>query len=189
MLSSTSARITAAEFLSWPEDPRHRRHELIDGVPVVSQPNVVHQELCGRLYLAIGNFLAVHPHLGRVFLPLAVVLSDHDVIVPDLIVVTPDRQRTLTEEAVYGAPTLAIEVLSPSTRRRDEGVKRRLLDEQGAREYWLVDPKKAQISVFRRAKDGSFPRVTELGTSADARLTSPLLPGFSHSVSALFADP
>ncbi len=122
-----------------PEDGR--RHELIDGVHYVTMPNVTHQVLCGRLFLALGNFLAARSHLGRVFFPLDVVLSDYDVIAPDLLVVVPDQDRILTEMNVQGAPALAIEVLSPSTRRRDEGVKRRLLDEKGAREYWLVDPK------------------------------------------------
>ncbi|MGH9383200.1 MAG: Uma2 family endonuclease [Vicinamibacterales bacterium] len=186
MVTTTGARITAAEFLSLPEDGR--RHELIDGAHYVTYPNVTHQVLCGRLHLALGNFLATRPHLGRVFFPLDVVLSDYDVIGPDLLIVTPDQNQILTEMNVQGAPALAIEVLSPSTRRRDEGVKRRLLDENGAREYWLVDPRHARVTIFRRADDGSFPRVAEIDAIPGAELTSPLLPDLTLSVEQLFSE-
>ncbi len=129
--SSSRARITAAEFLLLPDDGK--RHELIDGVHYVTpSPNLFHQELLGRLYLAIGNFLTTHHHLGQVFLSrLDVVLSEHDVVEPDLLFVAGDQQQILTEKNVQGAPALAIEILSPSTRKRDEEVKRRLFDERG----------------------------------------------------------
>jgi Uma2 family endonuclease len=186
MVTSSGTRLTAEEFLSLPED--NRRHDLIDGVHYVTTPNVTHQVLCGRLHLALGNFLATRPHLGRVFLPLDVVLSRYDVIEPDLLVVVPDQDGILTEMNVQGAPALAIEVLSPSTRKRDEGVKRRLLDEKGAREYWLVDPRHSRVTVYRRAEDGSFPGVAELDPASGADLSSPLLPGFTLSVQGLFRD-
>ncbi len=187
MVTSSGTRLTAAEFLLLPED-QGRRHELIDGVHYVTPlPTVTHQLLCGRLHLALGNFLATRPNLGRVFFPLDVVLTDHDVIAPDLLVVVPDQNEILTEMNVQGAPALAIEVLSPSTRRRDEGVKRRLLDQSGAREYWIVDPQHSRVTVFRRASDGSFPRVAALEAQSAAALTSPLLPGFTLSVDQLFS--
>lgn len=185
MVTSSGTRLTAEEFLSLPED--NRRHDLIDGVHYVTTPNVTHQVLCGRLHLALGNFLATRPHLGRVFLPLDVVLSRYDVLEPDLLVVVPDQDQILTDMNVQGVPALAIEVLSPSTRRRDEGVKRRLLDEKGAREYWIVDPKRSCVTVFRRAGDGTFPRVAELEATTAATLTTPLLPGFTLSLEQLFS--
>jgi Uma2 family endonuclease len=188
MVTSSGTRLTAAEFLLLPEDGG-RRHELIDGVHYVTpSPTVTHQVLCGRLYLALGNFLAARPGLGRVFFPLDVVLSDYDVIAPDLLVVVPDQNEILTEMNVQGAPALAIEVLSPGTRRRDEGVKRRLLDEKGARECWIVDPKQSRVTVFRRAGDGTFPRVAGLEATSGVELTSPLLPGFTLSVEQLFSN-
>jgi Uma2 family endonuclease len=156
---------------------------------VTPSPNLGHQELVGRLHLAIGNFLANRRHLGRVFLaPLDVVMSDHDVVEPDLLFVAGSQQDILTEANVQGAPALVIEVLSPGTRRRDEGIKRKLFDRRGVREYWLVDPKGQRISICRRAADGSFPLVSTLDAAADDRVTTPLLPEFSLSVNELFAE-
>lgn len=188
MPTAVRPKLTYADFLLFPDDGK--RHELIDGVHYVTpSPNLSHQELVGRLHLAIGNFLATRRHLGRVFVaPLDVVMSDYDVVEPDLLFVAGDQQSLLTEANVQGPPALVIEILSPGTRRRDEGIKRRLFDRKGVREYWLVDPKGRRVSVCRRANDGSFPVVTTLDHSGDDQLTTPLLPGFSLSVSELFAE-
>ena len=141
------------------------------------------------MYLAIGNFLAARRHLGRVFLsPLDVVMSDYDVVEPDLLFVSGDQQSIVTEANVRGAPALVVEVLSPATRRRDEGIKRRLFDSKGVREYWLVDPKARRVSICRRSADGTFPLVDTPTEAGDGRLTTPLLPGFSFSLQDLFAD-
>jgi Uma2 family endonuclease len=118
---------------------------------------------------------------------LDVVLSEYDVVEPDLLFVAGDQQQILTEKNVQGAPALAIEILSPSTRQRDEEVKRRLFDERGVREYWIVDPKNATVTIFRRASDGTFPRVAELEATSGAALATPLLPGFTLSVEQLFS--
>lgn len=181
-------KITAAEFLQWPDDGQ--RHELIGGVHYVTpSPNVRHQDVVGRLHLAIGNFLATRRHLGRVFLArLDVVMSDHDVVEPDLLFVAGDQKAIITEANVQGPPALVVEILSPSTRRRDEGIKRKLFDKQGVREYWVVDPRKCAVSVLRRVEDGSFPVVATLSAVADEWLETPLLPGFALAISELFAE-
>ena len=188
IMSRPRKRISAAEFLRWPDDGSHQ--ELINGVHYVTpSPKLTHQELVGRLHLAIGNFLTTRRHLGRLFVArLDVVLSDYDVVEPDLLFVAGDQQSILTKANVQGAPALVIEILSPSTRRRDEGIKRKLYEERGVREYWLVDPKKYQISVCQRAKDGSLPTVATVTAAADEHLETPLLPGFVLSISELFSE-
>lgn len=188
VMSRSERRLTYADFVLFPDDGK--RHELIDGVHYVTpSPNFAHQELVGRLHLAIGNFLASRRHLGRVLLaPFDVVFSDYDVVEPDLLFIGGDQPEILTEANVQGAPALVIEILSPSTRRRDEGIKRKLFDEKGVREYWLVDPKGLRVSVYRRTGDGSFPVVTTLTAAAESELTTPLFPGFALSTRDLFAE-
>ena len=187
-MPTATRRLTAAEFLQIPDDGK--MHELIDGVHYVTpSPKLSHQELVGRLHLAIGNFLSTRRHLGRLFLArLDVVMSDHDVVEPDLLFVSGDQLDILTEANVQGAPALVIEVLSPSTRRRDEGIKRKLFDEKGVREYWLVDPKGRRVSVCRRGADGSFPIIANLEAASGDRLTTPLLPQFELPMTNLFSE-
>ena len=118
-------RLTYDDFLLFPEGDG-LRHEIIDGVHyVTAAPNMRHQDLVGRLYLAIGNFLATHPGVGRIFLsPVDVVFTRHDVVEPDLVFVAGDQTHIMTDANIQGAPALVVEILSQSTRRRDERIKR-----------------------------------------------------------------
>ncbi len=179
-------RFTYDDFLLFPEDGK--RHELIDGEHYVTpSPNTRHQELVGRLHLAIGGFLRAHRTLGRVFLaPFDVVLSYHDVVEPDLLFIAGDQIDILTDKNVQGAPALVIEIMSRGTRKRDEQIKRRLFDRTGVREYWLVDPELDLVKIYRRTTPGSFERAAELTAEDEATLTTPLLPGLALPLAELF---
>ena len=181
-------RLTYDDFVNFPDDGR--RHELIDGEHFVTPAPVLrHQELLGRLYLALGNHLAQH-RAGKVYLaPADVVFSSFDVVEPDLLFVSNERLEILAETRLTGAPDLVVEILSPSTRRTDEIRKRQLYGRFDVREYWIVDPEVDAIKVYRRAADGTFPRVAELAAADDDRLQTPLLPGFSMTLRELFAQP
>ena len=84
------------------------------------------------------------------------------------------------------SPAIVIESLSPGTRRVDEKIKFRLFERSGVREYWIVDPELDLVKVYRRAADGTFPRVAELLAEARDTLTTPLLPDFAASLVELF---
>jgi len=179
-------RLTYDDFLLFPDDGR--RHEVIDGAHYVTpSPNQRHQELVARLHLSLGVFLEDRHERGRLFLsPFDVVFSFHDVVEPDLVFVAADQLDILTAQNIQGTPALVIEVLSPSTRRRDREVKRRLYDRAGVREYWLVDPDRNSVTVHRRASGGAFPAVAELSAGAPDLLETPLVPGWSVSLARLF---
>ncbi len=179
-------RLTYDDFLLFPEGDG-LRHEIIDGVHyVTAAPNLRHQELVGRLHLAIGNYLASNPRVGRVFLsPVDVVFTIYDVVEPDLVFVAGDQTDILTEANIQGAPAIVVEIVSKSTRSRDERIKKELFDRGGVREYWMVDPDRNQLVVHSRDVNGFHAR-TPLATADHAMLTTPLLPGFSLSVWDLF---
>ena len=179
------SRFTYDDFLLFPDDGK--RHEIIDGEHYVTgSPNLRHQDLVGRLYLAIGTYLTAHPGTGRLFLaPLDVVLSYYDVVEPDLLFVAGDQTSILTRANVQGPPALVVEVFSPSTRKRDAQIKRRLFERTGVREYWLVDPELDTVQVFR-PNEGKLVRVAELTAEDDETLTSPLLPGWSIGLREFF---
>ena len=181
-------RFTLEDFELFPDDGQ--RHELIDGEHVVTpSPNTRHQRLVQRLYLALAEHLRQHPQQGEAFVaPFDVVLSLHDVVEPDLLVVAGDQPEILTTKNVQGAPALVVEILSEGTRKRDEQSKRRLYERAGVREYWLVDPELDLLKVFRCADDGRLPRVAELSVEERDTLTTPLLPGFSIRLGALFPE-
>ena len=179
-------RLTYDDFLLFPECDG-LRHEIIDGVHYVTPaPSLRHQDLVGRLYLAIGNFLADRPSLGRVFLsPLDVIFTVHDIVEPDLLFVAGDQTEIMTEKNIQGAPAIVVEVVSRTTRKRDERIKKELFDRGGVRESWIVDPDRSQLIVHRRDRTTLSAR-TPLSATDHAVLTSPLLPGFSLSISEFF---
>lgn len=99
--------------------------------------------------------------------------------------VADDQTNLLTEANVQEAPAIVVEVLSKSTRSRDERIKKELFDRGGVREYWMVDPDRSQLIVHLRDTDG-FRACLPLSSEDRAVLTTPLLPGFSLSLSELF---
>jgi len=184
--TQSNRRLNYDDLLLFPEDGK--RHEIIDGVHYVTPcPTLSHQELVGRLYLSIGSFVEDRPERGRVILaPFDVVFSFHDIVEPDLVFVAPDQYEILTDKNIQGTPALVIEVLSPSTRRRDRGVKLRLYERTGVREYWVVDGVERTVTLYRRAADASFPRAADLTVEGGETLETPLLPGWALALARLF---
>jgi Uma2 family endonuclease len=178
-------RLTYDDYVNFPDDGR--RHELIDGEHIVTpSPVSRHQRVSIRLATALHTF-AQQDRAGEVFpAPFDVILSNHDVVEPDILFVSNER-RAIVRDWVRGAPDLAVEILSASTRRLDETRKLDLYDRFGVREYWVVDPDIGAITVYRRAADGTFPRVADLTAAIDDVLRTPLLPGFAITLGELFA--
>lgn len=103
-----------------------------------------------------------------------------------MIFVAPDQLDILTAKNIQGTPAMVVEILSPSTRKRDQQLKQRLYDRMGVREYWLVDPELNAVSVYRRDTDGSFPLIASLSLAGQDTLATPLLPGWSVELERLF---
>ena len=179
-------RLTYDDFVQFPDDGK--RHEIIDGVHYVTpSPRLRHQDLVGRLHIEIALYLRTHPSAGRVFLsPLDVVLSYYDVVEPDLLFIAGDQAGIMTEKNIQGAPALVVEIMSKSTRKRDAQIKRRLFEQVGVREYWLVDPELDTVQVLRPTAEGRLARVEEFTAEDGGTLTTPLLPGCGVDVRTFF---
>ena len=179
-------RLTYDDFLLFPDDGK--RHELIDGVHYVTpSPRLRHQDLVGRLHFEFLLYLREHPEAGRVFMaPVDVVMSFHDIVVPDLVFIAGDQTGIMTEANIQGAPALVVEVLSKRTRKRDVQIKRRLFEQMGVREYWLVDPELDTVQVLRLSPEGRLVRAEELTAEDGGTLSTPLLPGLAIDIRTLF---
>ncbi len=178
-------KLTYDDYVNFPDDGR--RHERIDGEHFVTpSADRRHQLISQRLEIALAEHLRTHPTGEMYHAPLDVILSDVDVVEPDVLYVSNERAEILGKW-VHGAPDLVVEILSPSTRKVDEAIKRRLYDRVDVREYWIVDPELEIVRVFRRAEDRSFPGVAELARESGDILATPLLPGFTLPLADLFA--
>lgn len=181
----TRVKLTYDDYVRFPDDGQ--RHELIDGEHYVTpSPNLRHQEILGRLHLLVGAWLERDPR-GRVFFaPLDVIFSRHDVVEPDLLYASHERARQImTGQWVNGAPELVVEIGSESTGRRDETIKRRLYEQFGVAEYWIVNPAAESILVYRRTGDAFGPPLLLL-RSAGGVLSSDLFPGLELPLARVF---
>ncbi len=186
---SSGVKLTYEDFLLFPDDGK--RHELIDGEHfVTASPNAKHQQVSGNFYWLLRSYLEAHP-LGHIFYaPFDVVFSRFDVVEPDLLYVSRERaEEVLTAEHVSGSPDLVIEIGSPSTRGRDETIKRRLYERSAVAEYWVVDPEMDLVRVYRRSVETeNFGRPAELSCEAGDLLTTPLFPGLRLPLEDVFKD-
>jgi Uma2 family endonuclease len=181
-----SPKLTYEDYCLLPDDGK--RYEIIDGeLYVNAAPNLRHQRVVVNLILSLGFFVRERK-LGEVYVaPTDVVLSNIDVVQPDVLFMTKENADRLTRANVQGAPDLAIEVLSASNRRYDEVTKRKRYEAFGVAEYWIVDPELELVKVFRRGANGKFARAVEITVEAGGTLTSPLLPGLSLPIEEVFA--
>ena len=171
-VKAAQERVSYADLERWPEDGR--RYELYDGeVFEIPSPIPLHQMISARLHLALAEYVRTH---GGVVLyaPLDIVLTDFDVVQPDVLLFTSERQHLVNPRKVTRhAPDLAIEILSPSTSANDRGRKLRLLARHRVKEYWLVDPDGVTVEVYRLSGLRLVPAGTARGVG---RVPSALLP-------------
>jgi len=171
-MEAATPRVSYADLERWPDDGR--RYELYDGeVYVVPSPLPLHQIASARLYDLLRDYCRGHGGIV-LFAPLDIVLTEHDVVQPDLLVFAPNREHLLDPRKVTRQPPdLAVEILSPSTAANDRGRKMRLLAQHGVQEYWLVDPDAPRVEIYR-LDGGAFTLAVE--ANGDARAESALFP-------------
>jgi Uma2 family endonuclease len=181
LLERRPIKLTYQDYALLPEDGQ--RHEILDGDHVVSPSPSRRHQAC---HAALFGHLWLHLQTTRsgvvLSAPFDVVLSEFDIVQPDLLYLANERRDLLTESHLAGAPDLVVEIVSESTRKRDVLVKRHLYTNAGVAEYWLVDPELETLTLFRGI--GRLDRVAELGRGDT--LETPLLPGFRLALDRLF---
>ncbi len=181
-----------ADYLRWPDE---ERWELIDGDAwdMSPAPSLAHQAVSMRLgFLFHGHF---RERGCQVFAsPVDVVLAPPEaeddeidtVVQPDLVVVC--GREKMRESHVRGAPDLLVEIISPSTARKDEGIKRDRYERAGVPEYWVVYPVERVVHCYRL--DGGRYGAPEVVGLEDGSLTSSRFPDLEVDLSELFgAEP
>lgn len=178
------SRLTWDEFLALPDEPQYKHAELIDGEVVVDPASWLHQHLVGEIYFVIQDWIRAGSDRGGVTLNPPVKIRNNRGYLPDVAWYREGRHRPRQGQPyLEGAPDLAVEVLSPSTRTIDMIRKRADYAKVGVRELWLIDPEGPVAFVLRAVDGADFVLVEEL--DAKGMLTSPLLPGFAVYVGGL----
>jgi Uma2 family endonuclease len=180
-------RFTYGDYATWPDE---ERWELIDGVAynMTPAPTTSHQTVTGNLFGILFGLLRGHP--CRVFAaPTDVLLPTRDeadeevdtTVQPDVFVIC--NPGIVQEKFVRGTPDWVIEVLSPSTARKDEGIKRDRYRRAGVKEYWLLHPTD-QTLVRYRLENGAYGLPDVFG--ADDRIATPVPEGAEIELAEVF---
>ena len=182
MVTETAVRLTYEDYANTPDD---ERYELIEGELIMAAaPNIIHQGIGKRLFRFF--IIAEDRGLGwAYFAPVDVVLSDYDVVQPDLLFMLKENAHIITEANVQGAPDLVVEILSPSTAQRDWNEKRDLYAKYGVNELWIADPDTRLVWVMA-LRDGEYEVVGKYGDTQT--FSSPTLAGLTIDLREVFGE-
>jgi Uma2 family endonuclease len=170
---------TIEELQRLPDDGN--KYEVLDGeLFVTPPPSEAHEDILARLTRILDPFVAKH-QLGRVYHPRAVVRTQDSEVEPDLMVRALRARAAEKDWDDAPIPILVVEVLSPTTRRRDVMQKRDFYRRIGVAEYWIVDPDAGQIRVVRSHVDDETVTATIVWRPAAAAemLSIPLMSIFA----------
>jgi len=138
--------------------PDGQKADLIDGVIYVASPDSRRANDLSAFLLALMRLYVSTKRLGgKVFSQrFAFQISELDAPEPDVAYVTKRRMRLVQEGRMRGGPDVAIEIVTRDSEYRDCVLKRRLYEEAGVREYWLVNAVKRKAQFFRLGRDGRY---------------------------------
>jgi Uma2 family endonuclease len=146
MIPAAPRKLGYHDLLAMPDDGLRR--EILDGeLHVTPSPSPQHQRVSKRLQRQLEAYFETRG-VGEVFqAPLDTILGPHDVVEPDLLIVADPS--SISSRAIEKAPMLAVEILSPSTKRVDRGRKRERYAVGGIQHYWIVDIDQRLILCLR----------------------------------------
>lgn len=141
-------KLSYRDYVLFP-DCGSKLHEIIDGEHYITpSPRIRHQEISRNLEWIIESYLKKN-RVGVILdAPCDVLLSNTDIVVPDLIYISNENKNIITRANIQGAPDLIIEILSPSNRIYDLELKRDLYEKYGVKEYWIIDPDEEMVEVY-----------------------------------------
>ena len=148
IFSKPQGEYTLDDYYALPDD---KRMELIDGVFYdMATPSIPHQLISIQIgYQLMGHVERNHGKCKPILAPMDVQLDKDNktMVEPDVIIACrPDL--LIKNQCLYGAPDLLMEIMSPSTRKKDMTLKLYKYANAGVREYWIIDPKSRLVTVY-----------------------------------------
>jgi len=180
----STKKYTYQDYLKLPEEPGYR-YEVLEGVLVKDpSPNVMHQRVSRRLIRVLEDYINEIDPEGEVFFaPLDVTFQEITVVQPDLFYISGEQKKLVEEARIDGPPTLVVEIISPSTSRKDRIQKRNIYQKAGVQHYWLIHPEERTLECFA-LRDGVYSLIAS-GMDEDV-VEHPDFPGLTISLKTLW---
>ncbi len=180
MQRALNARLTYDDYAAIPTDGK--TYQILDGeVYVTPAPSPFHQRASKRLQRQLEAYFETSG-AGEVFnAPIDLILSNHDVTQPDIVVVAD--KSSITRRGIEALPLLIVEVLSPSTEKFDRQVKARHYAALGVPHYWVLDPDQRRLECYTNV-DGTF--VLSASGEGDAQVVVPVFAGLTIDLGVIW---
>jgi Uma2 family endonuclease len=176
--------LTVADLDALPDDGN--RYELFEGEITVSRaPSLSHQRVAGNLHAILRVYLDRNP-IGEILLTPGVIFDEFNSAIPDAVFLNNEQVNNVgSGERIHEAPELVIEIVSPGREnaRRDREVKRQVYGKHGVKEYWVADPERHALEIYRLEKQAL--KLAATLTDED-EITTPVLPGFRCQARQIF---
>lgn len=179
MVRAIHSKLTYDDYAAAPSNGRI--YQIVDGEVIVTPaPSPLHQRASRRLQRQLEQYF--EPLGGEVFnAPIDLILSNHDVTQPDLVVVT-DR-ASVTKRGIEAPPALVVEVLSPSTENYDRQLKAKRFAALGVPNFWVLDPGAQRLECFRN-NSGEY--VVTSDAEGATMMVSPDFEGLSIDLASIW---
>lgn len=173
---------TYQDYLDMPDDGK--RYEVINGELIMPPaPYTIHQKISLKLEYELLKFNDKEKRGELFHAPFDVVMSDMNVVQPDILFVKIENLDIITDKNIEGAPDMIIEILSPSSGNYDRISKKEMYARFGVKEYWIVDPEKQWIEIYLN-KANEFELKQRLDKKGEAK--SHVLQGFQVALKDIF---
>jgi len=179
---TSKQKYTYQDYLKLPDDGN--RYEIISGDLIMPPaPNTIHQKVALKIEYELLKFNDKEIKGELFHAPYDVVMSDMNVVQPDILFVKTENSGIITDKNIDGSPDLIIEILSPLSRHYDQVQKKETYARFDVSEYWIVDPIKQSIEVYLN-KEYEFELKQRLIREGAAK--SEVLPGFQVDLKEIF---
>ncbi len=170
---------TVEDYLNFPEDGN--QYEIFGGVlELKPSPSTTHQRISHQIERILTD--SCENEYIILYAPVDVILSDNETRQPDILMIHRSREAIIQEHAIVGPPDLVIEILSPSTIKRDRIMKLRSYARFGVPEYWIVDPANVTVEQYGSTREGEPYELLNVFTS-DETVNSARIPCVGFQVS------
>jgi Uma2 family endonuclease len=176
--------VTYEIYAAMPDDGQ--RYEIVDGSMELmsSGPSTTHQAISGELEFVLKQSCRSEYMIYDA--PLDVILSEMNVLQPDIIMIHRSRLHIVTERGIEGSPDLVVEILSPGSRKKDKVIKMRTYAQHGIHEYWIVDSITRTLEQYQLDDSGLY-ELRNLFEGND-KVTSDKLPCVAFVIGDMFRE-
>ncbi len=160
-----------------------KSYEVISGeLIMVPAPDLEHQRISRKLEIKLSLHIEKN-NWGEIFdAPIDVILDNQNVVQPDIVFVSKENSKMLEKRGIFGSPDMIVEIISPSSVKRDRYDKFIVYETFKIKEYWLIDPANKTIEIFILEND-KYRLFCFAGT--DEKAISNLIQNFEINVNEL----